>query len=128
MFWKIIPPTNWKGGYVGVYTTLEGHINYKGRRPRDSLGNSIIYQGVSFLDQGGLLRLNRFMAATFLIGEYDENCYTLEVDAAMLRKALADFHGCAHCRNIMQEPFARALKWLDAKEDNEQRLLSYNVG
>jgi hypothetical protein len=71
---------------VGVYTTLEGDINYKGRFPRDNLGNPIIYQGVRFLDQSGLLRLNRYMAATFLIGEYDEECYTLEVDAAILRE------------------------------------------
>ena len=78
----------------------------------------------SFLNEGGLLQLNRYMAATFLRGGDDETCYTLEVDAAMLRKALADFHGCAHCRNIMQEPFARALKWLDAKEDNEHGLFT----
>jgi hypothetical protein len=116
-----------EGSYVDVYTTLEGHINYKGRLPKDSLGNPIIYQGVRFLDHSGLLRLNRYMAATFLIGEYDEDCYTLEVDAAILREALADFHGCEECRNIMQEPFARALKWLEAKQDNERRMLSYSV-
>ena len=113
---------------MGVYTTLEGHINYKGKLPEDSLGNPIIYQVVQFLDGTGLLPLNRYMAATFLGGEYDETCYTLEVDAAMLRKALADFHECAECRNIMAEPFTRAIEWLEAREDNERRTLSYNVG
>ena len=62
---------------MDVYTTLEGHINYKGRLPEDSLGNPIIYQGVTFLDQSGLLPLNRYLATTFLAGEYDETCYTL---------------------------------------------------
>ena len=112
---------------MDVYTTLEGHINYKGRLPKDNLGNPIIYQGVRFLDQSGLLPLNRYLATTFLGGEYDETCYTLEVDAAMLRTALTDFRGCDECRNIMQEPFERAIQWLEAKQDNEQRLLSYNV-
>ena len=113
---------------MGVYTTLEGHINYKGRLPKDSLGNPIIYQGVQFLDENGLVPLNRYMAATFLCGQYDdENCYTLPVDAAMLRKALTDFRGCDECRHIMQDPFERAIQWLEAKQDNEQRLLSYNV-
>ena len=67
------------------------------------------------------------MAATFLDGEYDENCFTLEIDVAMLREAMVDFRGCAECRNIMVEPFTRAIEWLEAKRDNEQRILSYDV-
>ena len=125
-FGKLSPSK--KVGIVDVYTTLEGHINYRGRLPKDRLGIPIIYQGVRFLDGTGLLALNRYMAATFLDGAYDERCFTLEVDADILREALADFHGCAHCRNIMLEPFARAIEWLEAKGDNEQRMLSYNVG
>jgi hypothetical protein len=96
-----------EGSYVDVYTTLEGHINYKGRLPKDNLGNPIIYQGVRFLDQSGLPRLNR-LAATFLIGDYDEDCYTREVDAAILREALADFHGCEEsaisCKSLRARP------------------------
>jgi len=113
---------------VDVYTTLEGHISNKGRFPEDNLGNPILHQTVGFLDQSGLMPLNRFMAATFLGGENDETCYTLEVNAAMLRKSLADFHECAKCRNIMAEPFTRAIEWLEAREENERRTLSYNVG
>ena len=94
---------------------------------RLSVIKSSVYQGVRFLDQSGLLPLNRYLATTFLGGEYDETCYTLEVDAAMLRTALTDFRGCDECRNIMQDPFERAIQWLEAKQDNEQRLLSYNV-
>jgi hypothetical protein len=116
-----------KVGIVNVYTTLEGHINYRDRLPRDRLGIPVIYQGVRFLDGTGLLALNRYMAATFLDGAYDERCFTLEVDTAILREAIADFHGCTHCRNIMTEPFTRAIEWLKAREDHEQRMLSYNV-
>ena len=112
---------------MNVYTTLEGQINYRGRLPKDQRGNSIIYQGVRFLDGAGLLGLNSYMAATFLDGAYDERCFTLEVDAAILREALADFHGCAQCRNIMAEPFTRAIGWFEAREDDERRMLSYNV-
>ena len=127
-FWKIIAADNWKGGYVDVYTTLEGHISYKGRFPEDNLGNPILHQTVGFLDQSGLMPLNRFMAATFLGGENDENCYTLPVDAAMLRRAIAEFPESEDCRNIMAEPFTRAIEWLAAREDNERWTLSYNVG
>ena len=112
---------------MDVYTTLEGQINYRGRLPRDNLGVPIIYQGVQFLSRKGLLHLNRYMAATFLDGEYDETCFTLEIDVSILRESLGDFRGCAECRNIMAEPFTRAIKWLEAKQDNEQRMLSYSV-
>ena len=116
-----------KVGIVDVYTSLEGHINYRDRLPKDRLGIPIIYQGVRFLDGTGLLALNRYMAATFLDGAYDERCFTLEVDTAILREAIADFHGCGHCRNIMKEPFTRAIEWFEAREDNERRMLSYSV-
>ena len=89
---------------MGVYTTLEGHINYRGRLPRDRLGIPIIYQGVQFLSCEGLLHLNRYMAATFLDGAYDENCFTLEIDAAILREALSDFQGCAIAETSWQSP------------------------
>jgi hypothetical protein len=112
---------------VGVYTTLDGQINYRRRLPRDNLGVPIIYQGVQLLSREGLLHLNRYMAATFLDGEYDENCFALEIDVAILREALNDFRVCADCRNIMVEPFTRAIEWLEAREDGEQRMLSYSV-
>ncbi len=114
-------------GIVNVYTTLEGHINYRGRLPRDRLGIPVIYQGVQFLNGRGLLALNRYMAATFLDGAYDERCFTLEVDTAILREAIADFRGCQECRNIMAEPFTRAIEWLEARKENERRMLSYSV-
>lgn len=113
---------------MGIHTTLEGHINYRGRLPKDNLGNPIIYQVVRFLEGEGLLSLNRYMAATFVSGEYDVDCFTLDVDAAILREALADFWGCEECRHIMREPFTRAIEWFEAREDNERRTLSYNVG
>jgi hypothetical protein len=127
VFWKIIAAVRERDDTVGVYTTLEGQINYRGRLPRDNLGVAIIYQGVQFLNREGLLHLNRYMAVTFLDGAYDENCFTLDVDPAILREALSDFRGCSDCRNIMVEPFTHAIEWLEAREDGEQRMLSYSV-
>ena len=102
--WNIQAPEKTGAAFVRVYTNLEGQINFRRRLPIDNLGNPVIYMGVQF------------------------RCYTLDVDTVMLREALADFHGCVKCRNIMAEPFRRAIAWLEAKQDDEQRLLSYSVG
>lgn len=60
--------------------------------PRDALGNDITYIGVTFLHaRPGLERLNAYVAATFLSGEYDERVYTTHLDERAMQIILQEF-------------------------------------
>ncbi len=96
---------------IGPLTSLEGLVTYRTQFPRDKLGNFILYQGITFIHTRPRLEaLNRYMAATFLTGEYDEKCFVLEVDATTLREAIKDF-------KLHDLPdFERAERWFKTQD------------
>lgn len=91
-------------------TSIEGDLRILENFPRDALGNDIHFIGVSFLHaRPGLQRLNAYVAATFLSGEYDDSVFTLNMDRSELETIIREFR-------LHPIPYIeRALAWLILK-------------